>query len=47
MAMAKLARLELDGAVYSLAVLPAADGCGWRLVAGDELGRLHWLELLD
>ena len=43
----ELCRLEIDGAVYCLTVLPKADRSGWRLIAGDELGRLHWLEVLD
>jgi WD40 repeat protein len=38
----EIARLEVDAAVYCLAAL--TDG---RLVAGDALGRLHWLEILD
>ena len=36
------ARLEVDGAVTCLAALP--DG---RLVAGDALGRLHWLVIVE
>jgi WD40 repeat protein len=36
------ARLEVDGAVICLATL--ADG---RFVAGDALGRLHWLEVVE
>jgi WD40 repeat protein len=36
----EIARLEVDAAVHRLAAL--ADG---GLVAGDELGRLHWLEI--
>jgi hypothetical protein len=39
---AEAARLEIDGAVTCLAALP--DG---RLVAGDSLGRLHWLEIVE
>ena len=38
----EVSRLEVDAAVGCLAALP--DG---RLVAGDALGRLHWLEILD
>jgi hypothetical protein len=34
--------LEVDGGVSSLIALP--DG---RFVAGDTLGRLHWLEILE
>jgi WD40 repeat protein len=37
----EVARLELDAAVICLAALP--DG---RLLAGDQLGRLHWLEIV-
>jgi WD40 repeat protein len=37
----EIARLDLDAPIYSLA---AGDRC--QLVAGDELGRLHWLEAL-
>ncbi|MCB9946457.1 MAG: hypothetical protein H6842_01365 [Rhodospirillaceae bacterium] len=43
----ELCRLELDAAVDCLAVLPATDDTGWRLIAGDAMGRLHWLEVLD
>jgi WD40 repeat protein len=39
---AETARLEIDAAVHCLITLPAA-----RLVAGDALGRLHWLEVVD
>ncbi len=35
-------RLEVDAAVECLIALP--DG---RFVAGDQIGRLHWLEILD
>ena len=38
----EITQLEVDAAVKSLVALP--DG---RLVAGDQLGRLHWLEFLD
>jgi WD40 repeat protein len=37
----EVCRLEVDAPILCLAVLP--DG---HLVAGDELGRLHWLEIL-
>ena len=43
----ELCRLEVDAAVHCLAVLPAIEGDGWRLIAGDESGRLHWLEIVD
>ncbi len=43
----ELCRLELDGTVHSLAFLPDPDGDGWRLIAGDALGRLHWLRVVD
>jgi WD40 repeat protein len=39
---AEIGRLEIDGAVTCLAALP--DG---RLVAGDALGRLHWLVIVE
>ena len=39
---AEITRLEVDAAVLSLLVLP--DG---RLIAGDGLGQLHWLQVLD
>jgi WD40 repeat protein len=38
---AEIARLEVDGTIACLAALP--DG---RLVAGDMLGRLHWLVIV-
>jgi WD40 repeat protein len=38
----EICRLELDAGVNCLAVL--LDG---RLVAGDKIGRLHWLEIVD
>jgi WD40 repeat protein len=38
----EIARLEVDGAVTCLAALPDC-----RLVAGDALGRLHWLEIVE
>jgi WD40 repeat protein len=38
----EITRLEIDGPVASLAQL----GFG-RLVAGDNFGRLHWLEVVD
>jgi len=37
----EITRLDFDAAILSLAVLP--DG---NLVAGDEIGRLHWLEIV-
>jgi hypothetical protein len=39
---AETARLEVDAPITSCAAL--ADG---GLVAGDETGRLHWLEILN
>jgi len=36
------ARLEIDAPVRCLISLSAA-----RFVAGDDLGRLHWLEVVD
>jgi WD40 repeat protein len=39
---AEIARLEVDGAVTCLAALP-----GGGLVAGDVLGRLHWLLVVE
>jgi WD40 repeat protein len=39
---AETARLEVDAALNSVAALP--DG---RVVAGDELGFVHWLEIVD
>ena len=39
---AEVARLELDAPIY--AIIAAAPN---RIVAGDERGRLHWLEVLD
>jgi WD40 repeat protein len=39
---AATARLEIDAAVCCVVTLSAA-----RLVAGDALGRLHWLEVVD
>jgi len=38
----EISRLEVDAPVHCLAVLPSN-----HLVAGDELGRLHWLEIVD
>ncbi len=38
---AETARLEVDAGIIGLAAL--SDG---RLVAGDSLGRLHWLEIV-
>jgi WD40 repeat protein len=39
---AAIARLEVDVAVTCLAALPNGS-----LVAGDELGRLHWLVVVE
>jgi WD40 repeat protein len=39
---AETARLEIDAPVICLITLSAA-----RFVAGDALGRLHWLEVVD
>jgi hypothetical protein len=39
---AEIARLEVDAPVTCLAALT-----GRRLVAGDQLGRLHWLEVVE
>jgi WD40 repeat protein len=39
---AEIARLEVDGAVICLAALLKG-----RLVAGDVLGRLHWLVIAE
>jgi WD40 repeat protein len=39
---AESARLEIDAAVRCVATLPDS-----RVVAGDDLGRLHWLEIVD
>ena len=38
----EIARLDMDAGVTCLAALP--DG---RLVAGDEKGKLHWIEIVD
>jgi WD40 repeat protein len=38
----EICRLELDAAVLSLAALPNG-----QFVAGDRLGRIHWLELIE
>ena len=38
----ELTRLEIDAEVLCLAALPTG-----HLVAGDALGRLHWLEFLE
>ena len=43
----ELARLEVDTFIQCLAVLIAIEGNSLRLVAGDPLGRLHWMEILD
>jgi hypothetical protein len=39
---AETAKLETDAPIHCIAALPAA-----RLVAGDAIGRLHWLEIVD
>jgi WD40 repeat protein len=39
---AETARLEFDAPIYCVTALPDAS-----LVAGDSLGRLHWLEVVD
>ncbi len=39
---AETARLEFDAAIEAIAVIAQN-----RIVAGDALGRLHWLEVLD
>jgi WD40 repeat protein len=39
---AEITRLEVDGGVRCLVALQNA-----RVVAGDALGRLNWLEILD
>jgi hypothetical protein len=39
------ARLQIDGAVLCIAALPALPDS--RINAGDNLGRLQWLELVD
>jgi WD40 repeat protein len=41
-ARSEIARLDLDVGVTSIAALPQGG-----LVAGDDLGRMHWLEILD
>jgi hypothetical protein len=42
MAGAEVGRLEVDDPVYALvSVAPS------RIVAGDQRGLLHWLEILD
>ncbi|HXW28795.1 MAG TPA: NB-ARC domain-containing protein [Xanthobacteraceae bacterium] len=38
----EIARLEFDAPIYCVAALPNS-----RLVVGDELGQLHWLEIVD
>jgi hypothetical protein len=37
-----ITRLEVDAETTCVAPLPNG-----RLVAGDSLGRLHWLEIMD
>ena len=39
---AETARLEIDAPIDCVLALPTI-----RLVAGDAIGRLHWLELVD
>jgi hypothetical protein len=39
---AEAANLETDAPINSITALPTA-----RLVAGDAIGRLHWLEVVD
>jgi WD40 repeat protein len=39
---AETASLETDGPITCVAALPVA-----RLIAGDSLGRLHWLKIVD
>jgi hypothetical protein len=34
--------LETDAPINCISALPAA-----RVIAGDDLGRLHWLEIVD
>ncbi len=43
----ELCRLELDRPIHCLAVPPPYTRYVCRVVAGDEDGRLHWLEILD
>jgi WD40 repeat protein len=43
----EVSRLEVDAEVKCLAALPSFDRKGCRLVAGDGMGRLHWLEIVD
>jgi WD40 repeat protein len=43
----EIARLEVDAGVLSLCALPALDGKGCHLVAGDLIGRVHWLEIVE
>jgi WD40 repeat protein len=40
-ALFEISRLEVDAPVTCLTALPA------RLVAGHQLGRLHWLQVVD
>jgi hypothetical protein len=42
MAGAETARLEFDAGIEAIALVALN-----RIVAGDALGRLHWLEVLD
>ena len=39
---AETARLEIDAPIHCVLALPTI-----RLVAGDAIGRLHWLEIVD
>lgn len=43
----EIIRLEVDAPVLCLCALPSLNGSGRRLVAGDEIGRLHWLEIVE
>ncbi len=43
----EITRLEVDAPVLSLCVLPAIYGTRCCLVAGDAIGRLHWLEIVE
>ena len=43
----EITRLEVDATVCCLVALPQIDGKGLRLVAGDRIGRLHWLAIVE
>ena len=43
----EITRLEVDAAVLCLAALPGIDGKACCIVAGDRIGRLHWLEVVE